>query len=165
MSNRKTDGGKQRMGAGDLVWGLAAGGIGIGIVVMAVLIIQGGFSGGSGGGSCDKPLASLGQSPVTAEEFQAVDDGLEQVVAAANLGALAGAENSFFGRVHSFTHNVDPPLRQTDPALAKTLCRGVLALENEFSIGRRTETIATEAESVRQILRQAASLMGLPQPQ
>src|SRR5581483_11630744 len=137
--------------------------IAIGIVVMAVLIIRGPGN-SSSANACDKPLAALGQSPITADEFQAVDKGLQDTIAAAQLGSLAGAENSFFGRVHNFTHNVDPPLRQQDPDLAKTLCRNVINLENEFSLQRRPQEIARLAQDLQTVLRQAAVELGYPRP-
>ncbi len=56
-------------------------------------------------------------------------------------------------------------MRAKDPALAKTLCEDVFNLEREFAIERRTEQIALEAESIRQILIQAAQVLGIPPPQ
>jgi hypothetical protein len=154
---------RHRLRFDDLAWGILMGAIGIGIVVMAVLIIRG-PGGGHSANACNQPLAPLGQSPITAEEFQAVDKGLQDTIAAAQLGSLAGAENSFFGRVHNFTHNVDPPLRQKDPDLARTLCRSVLNLENEFSLQRQPQEIARLAQDLQGILRDAAVELGYPRP-
>lgn len=159
MTNRRR---RFRLRFDDLAWGIVLGVIAIGIIVMAVLIIRG--PGGNSANACDQSLAPLGQSPITGEEFQAVDKGLSDTIAAAQLGSIAGTENSFFGRVHSFTHNIDPVLRQRDPDKARMLCRSVLNLENEFSLQRRPQEIARLAQDVQSILRDAAVELGYPRP-
>jgi len=146
---------------GDVVWGVILGVLAIGFIVFLVK----GIGGGSSGTSCDQPLAPLGESPITAAEFAAVDQGLAQTAAAARMGDLTGAENSFFGRVHNFTHNVDPPLRAKDRELAKRLCESVFNLEREFAIERRPEQIALEAENIKQILKQAVQVVVSPAAQ
>ncbi|MFQ5880627.1 MAG: hypothetical protein ACE5IZ_10705 [Dehalococcoidia bacterium] len=144
------------------MWGLLFAGVGLAGVLVFVFFLRGGGGDGTG---CDQPLAPLGESPITAAEFQAVDQGLAQVAAAARLEALPGAENSFFGPVHNFTHNVDPPLREKNPELAKRLCETVLKIEEEFSVGRRPFEIALLAEDIRLILQDAAQELGFPAPE
>ncbi|MFQ5879060.1 MAG: hypothetical protein ACE5IZ_02655 [Dehalococcoidia bacterium] len=161
---RARQGGGRRLSPrwGDWGWGLALGAIAIGVLVIVVVIVRG-LGDGSGGGTCDQPLAPLGLSEMTAAEFKAVDRGLADVAAAARVGSVAGAERAFFGPVHNFTHNVDPPLRERNPELAKQVCERVLSLEQEFDVGRRPEQIAAAAEDIRQFLRRAAQDMGFSQ--
>lgn len=159
---RQQRGWRPRIGMGDVVWGIIIGVLAIGAVVAFVV----GFRQGSGGGtSCDQQLPPLGQSPIEATEFQAADQGLTATAEAARMGNLLAAQNAFFGRVHNFTHNVDPPVRAKDHNLAKTLCEHVFNLEREFAIDQRTQQIALEADSIRQILIQAAQVLGIPPPQ
>src|SRR5687767_2078706 len=90
----------------DWVWGA-----GLGVIV--ILAVGGYFLLSGGGGSastCDKPLAPLGASVVNQESLNAEDVGLERVISLLTAGDRAGAEQSFYGPVHNFTHNFDPPL-------------------------------------------------------
>lgn len=154
--------GSRRGGGGqEWIWGLLIGGAGIVALLVVVVFLNGGDGGGS---PCDQSLTPLGQSPITAAEFEAVDSALEQVVAAARLGAMGGAEDSFFGRVHNFTHNVDAPVRAVNPDLARRLCESVLVIENEFSGGGNPSTIAALAKDLRLILRDAARDLGFTSP-
>lgn len=144
---------------GDLGVGLVIGALGIGIIIMIVLLVQGG--GSPEGVGCDDPLPPLGVSPITAAEFSVADLGLSQTVESASTGSVLDARRSFFGRVHNFTHNVDPPLRARDPDIARDLCERVLNIERELALGERPERIAIEAESIRQILLEAQDILGL----
>ena len=147
-----------RIRIGDLGVGMVIGALGIGIIIMIVLLVQGG--GGPASSGCDDPLPPQGVSPITEAEFSVADLGLSQTVESASTGSLLDARRSFFGRVHNFTHNVDPPLRAQDPDLARDLCERVLNIERELALGESPERVAIEAESIRQILLEARTILG-----
>ena len=151
----------EKHGGADLIWGAFAGAIALGIVVMIFLIIRGpGTS-----SNCGQPLAPLGQSPITPQEFIAVDQGLETTISAAQLGSLDDVEKAFYGRVHNFTHNADPALRQHNVEQAKALCENVLKIENELTFKRRPKEIAELARNLQTILRDGAVSLGFPRPE
>ncbi len=135
--------------------------IGGGIVAAVVLF----FGGGRGAGSpCDDPLVALGQSEISQMGFQAEDAGLARVVQAATAGNLEAAESAFFGDVHNFTHNVDPPLREVNEELAKEICEKVTEIEEELAIGRRVSVIAGQAIRIRELVQDAAEALGFARP-
>lgn len=160
MTKRTAANNEKHTGA-DLIWGAAAGAIALGIVAMAFLIIR-----GPGGSSdCAKPLAPLGQSPITSQEFLAVDQGLEATISAAQVGSLDDVEKAFYGRIHNFTHNADPALRQHNAEQAAVLCENVLKIENELTLKRRPMEIAALARKLQSILRDGAVTLGFPRPE
>ena len=135
--------------------------VGGGIIVAAVLF----FGGGGGGGSaCDDPLPPLGDSDISQLAFQAEDAGLARVAQAATAGDLEAAESAFFGDVHSFTHDVDAPLREADEELAITLCEEITKIEEELAIGRRISVIAGQATRIRELVQDAAEALGFARP-
>ncbi len=135
--------------------------VGGGIIVAVVLF----FGGGGGAGSpCDDPLVALGQSEISQMGFQAEDAGLARVAQAATAGDLEAAESAFFGDVHNFTHNVDPPLREADEELAKEICERVTEIEEELVIGRRVSVIAGQATRIRELVQDAAEALGFARP-
>ncbi len=146
----------------DWVWGA-----GLGLIV--VLFIGGYFlisqvATGGGGGGCDKPLAPLGTSNINAESFAEEDTGLGRVLSLLQAGDRAGAEAAFYGPVHNFTHNVDPPLREVDKAAAKQLCREVLTIEEALFNRAPDLELISSVEKIRELIRDAAAALGYPRP-
>ncbi len=111
---------------------------------------------------CDRPLPPLSPGPIGKQDFDMARAGMEGVIGIANQGDIASARNAFFLRVHDFTHNVDGPLRAKDDGLAKELCRAVAQIEVEFlsPTPREAATIAEHAQGIRELLRQAAAVLG-----
>ena len=135
--------------------------IGGGIVVAVVLLLGGGDG---DTGTCDTALLPLGTSDISQLGFQTEDAGLAQVASAAASGDLAAAELAFYGDVHGFTHNVDPPLRQVDEEMAKELCEQVIRIEEELAFDRRVDIVAALAASIREILQDTAEALGYARP-
>jgi hypothetical protein len=136
--------------------------IGGGIVVAVIFIF--GDSGGGGNSACDNALAPLGRSEISQAGFQAEDVGLTKVIQAASAQNLTAAEDAFFGDVHNFTHNVDPPIREKNAGMAKDLCKTVIHIEEELAIDRRVDVIASDAARIRALLRDAAEALGYARP-
>ena len=136
--------------------------IGGGIVVAVIFIF--GDSGGGGNNACDNALAPLGTSEISQAGFQAEDVGLTTVIQAATAANLSAAEDAFYGDVHNFTHNVDPPLRAVHEGMAKDLCKTVIHIEEELAIERRVEIIAADAARIRELLRDGAEALGYARP-
>jgi hypothetical protein len=135
--------------------------VGGGIVAAVVLL----FGGGDGGtGVCDTPLKPLLTSDISQLGFQAEDAGLARVITAASAGDLPAAETAFYGDVHNFTHNVDPPLREVDEDKAKELCEQVIKIEEELAFNRRPDIVAALARDIRAILQDAAVALGYARP-
>ena len=76
----------------------------------------------------------------------------------------AGAEAAFFGPVHNFTHNVDPPLREVDEPLAKRLCGQVIDVENGLTERAPNDELIVILGQIREIIRDAAEALGYPRP-
>ncbi len=137
--------------------------VGGGIVVAVVLF----FGGGEGAGSpCDDPLVALGDSDISQLGFQTEDVALTRMNEAASVGNLDSATEVWYENdndVHSFTHNVDAPLREADEEMARELCEAVIRFEDEL-ISERPSRIATEAIRVRDLLRDAAEALGFARP-
>ena len=136
--------------------------IGGGIVVAVFFIF--GDSGGGGNNACDNALAPLGASEISQAGFQAEDVGLTRVIQAATASDLTAAEDAFFGDVHNFTHNVDPPIRAVNEGMAKDLCTTVIHIEEELAIDRRVNIIASDAARIRELLRDGAEALGYARP-
>lgn len=130
-------------------------------VIAAVFFL---FGGGGGSNACDSALAPLGQSNVSQLGFQTEDVGLTRVIQAASVGDLNAAESAFFLDVHSFTHNVDPAIRQVDDELARKLCQAVIDIEEELAFERRVSVIAGQAMRIQELLRDAAVKLGYARP-
>ena len=148
---------------GDIVLFLALVGVVGGAIVVAVVLLL-----GNGGGSspCDNPLPPLGQSDISQATFQEEDVALTRVVEAAQAGNLTAVKETFYGNVHSFTHNVDPPFREVDRDGAKGLCEAVIRLEeNLFAPQPEVEGIASEATLIRDHIRDAAEALGYDRPE
>lgn len=133
-------------------------------IVAAVLLLFGGGDGGGGPGTCDTALVPLGTSDISQLGFQAEDAGLANVISAALAGDLTAAETAFYGDVHNFTHNVDPPLRAVDEDMAKELCEQVIAIEEELAFNRRVDVVAALATSIREIIQDGAVELGYARP-
>ena len=152
----------QRATLPDWVWGAGLG--------VLVLIFVGGFflirsvTGGGSGGTCDSELSPLGSSQVDAEAFIQEDADLGRVILLLNGGDRSGAEAAFYGPVHNFTHNADPPLREVDKDAAKALCEAVVDLEDSLATNAANATIAAGVQDVRDRLRDAAEILGYPRP-
>ena len=135
--------------------------IGGGIVVAVIFIF--GNSGGGANSACDNALAPLGASEISQAGFQAEDAGLSRMIQAASAGDLTAAEAAFYGDVHNFTHNVDPPLRAVNANMAKDLCNAVIHIENDL-IDPRADIIASDAARIRELLRDGAEALGYARP-
>lgn len=145
----------------DWVWGAGLGVIAL-FFVGLFLLLSGTFSGG-GGAACDTALKPLGSSTVSAETFNSVDEAMTRVVSSLQSGDRSGAEASFYGPAHNFTHNVDPPLREVDEGAAKTLCMHVLDIETSLESGTLPQAL-NDAQNVQEDLRNAAVTLGYPRP-
>ena len=130
-------------------------------IVVAVIILSGG---GGGSGTCDSPLFPLGESEVSQLGFQTEEVGLTRVVQAATVGNLQAAEAAFFGDVHNFTHNVDPPIREVNEELAKELCEAVIDIEDALVPPVDIGSVAAGATRIRELLRDAAEALGFARP-
>lgn len=145
----------------DWVWGAVLGVVVL-IAVGGYFLATGAFS--SGGGPCDKALVPLGSSDTSQQGFQAEDAGLGKVLSLLNSGDSSGAESAFFGPVHNFTHNADPPVRKVNEKLARDLCQAVITLEDAFAFRSPTATIAADTQEVRNLLRDSAQALGYARP-
>ncbi len=162
LSSRRRPRATRRRGVPDWVWGA-----GLGVIVLffaGAFVVVGEISGGGTGATCNEPLAPLDGSDISAEAFFDEEDALTRVISMLNLGDRPGAEATFFGPVHAFTHNVDPPLRERDEDAAKELCEAVIEMENGFSTNAPPATIAAQIDLVRTLLRDAAETLGYPRP-
>lgn len=154
---------KQRRGRGvpDWAWGLGLG--------LIVVIAVGGFfvltNSGGNGGTCDQELPPLGSSEISQRAFDEEDEALTRVIAMLNAGDRAGAESAFFGPPHNFTHNVDPPVRQKDSALAKQLCEAVIVVEEGLATpSRPSSQIAAGIQDMQILIRDSAEALGYNRP-
>ena len=147
----------------DWAWGLLLGLLAVAAVGGVFLVVQGGLSLG-GGGFCDKPLVPLETSDISANGFLQEDAGLARFIDLINRGAKADAETAFYGPVHNFTHNADPPIREKDVELAKRLCQEVLKIEDDLAFGATSLEVALDAQRIRELLREGAKALGYPPP-
>jgi hypothetical protein len=150
-------------GVPDWAWGLGLG-------VLAVIIVGGFFLmtevlGGGGGGTCDQELPPLGSSEISQETFDTHVQSLTRVIDFLNAGDRAGAEASFYGETHSFTHNIDPPVRQQDEELAKRLCEAVLAVESSLVTSGSNASLALEMTTIRDLVQDSAVVLGYTRPE
>ena len=146
---------------GDIALFMGLVGVLGGGIIVAVVLMTGG---GGGGSPCDDSLVPLGESDISQLGFQTEDVGLTRMIQSATAGDLAGAESAFFGDVHNFTHNVDPPLREVDEELAKDLCERVVEIEEELAFDRRIGVIAGQATRLRELIQDAAEALGYARP-
>lgn len=144
----------------DWVWGLGLG--------LIVVIAVGGFfiltNSGGGGGTCDQELPPLGSSEISQSAFDEEDDALTRVITLLSTGDREGAESAFFGPVHNFTHNVDPPVRQKDEAVAKALCEAVIVVEDSIALRRASSQLAAEIQDMQNLIRDSAEALGYDRP-
>ena len=162
LHSRRRSRATQHSAVPDWVWGA-----GLGVLVLffvAAFFVVGEISGGGTGDICDEPLAALDGGDLSAAAFVDEEAALTRVIDTLTLGDRPGAEATFFGPVHAFTHNVDPPLREIDKDAAKELCEAVIEMENGFSTFAPTATIAAQIDLVRSLLRDAAETLGYPRP-
>ncbi|MEO6197483.1 MAG: hypothetical protein ABIP58_05160, partial [Dehalococcoidia bacterium] len=123
-----------------------------------------GAFGGASGSTCDQALSPLGTSIIDADAFVEEDAGLSRVLGLLEQGDRSGAEAAFYGPVHNFMHNVDPPLRKADEAMAKDLCRAVIDLENKLASRATDPELIGSLTAVHDLLRDAAEALGYPRP-
>ena len=131
----------------------------------AAFFIASSLSGSSSsGGGCDKVVAPLTTQAVTAPRLQSAVAAMRQVTDSARAGDLAGASSHFFdGDTHNVTHDIDPPLRAADAALAKQLCLSVVALELQFPGKRDLGVITAQAQASADLLERAGQALKLSQ--
>jgi hypothetical protein len=162
MSRKRTR--AQRRGSlRDNAWGIALGLVFAGF--LGALFLGGGIT-GTDAATCDKPLSPMaGGNDLTAAGFASEDESLGAVIEYLNADDRANADAVFFGPVHSFTHNVDPIVRATQPEVAKALCNAVIRLENDLAVpGTPAATLAKDTIAVREALRDSAVALGHPRP-
>jgi hypothetical protein len=148
----------------DRAWGAVLGLIFVAFVGGSFLL---GHISGANAGGCDKPLAALpGGTTISADAFVAEDTSLGQVIDFLNKGDSTNADNTFYGPVHSFMHNADPPIRLANEKLARTLCDSVVQLETDLLAGSKVTTyeFADDTTKVRDALRDGAVALGYPRP-
>lgn len=114
---------------------------------------------------CDRPLAPLGSSEISERAFQDEDAAIGRILTMLASGDVQGAESAFFGPVHNFTHNVDPPVRQQDERLAKDLCQAVIRLEDSLALRAGAVQVGMDLQNVRNLLRDASQALGYSRPQ
>jgi hypothetical protein len=154
---------QQRGSSSDWIWVLGLG-------LVALLVFGGGFllystvlNGGSSD-SCDKALVPLETSDVSAKGFVGEDVQMGKMVDQLNAGQLDAANVTFYGPVHNFTHNADPPVRAKNEQLAKDLCHSVLTLEDDLAFNAPVLKLSGDAQKVRDLLRNGAEALGYPRP-
>jgi hypothetical protein len=152
----------QRGGLPDWVWGA-----GLGVIVLifvAAFFLFSRCSSASAG--CDKPLGPLGQSSLDATGFANEDVALGHVIDFLNQGDINASNTAFYGNVHNFMHNADPPIRTKNPDLAKNLCNAVIKLETDLEPANHQTyaTMAADAVLVRKYLGDGAVALGFPRP-
>lgn len=155
---------RRQRGAGipDWAWGLSLGALAVIIVGGFFLVTE--LLGGSGGGSCDQELPPLGVSEISQAAFDQEVESLERVIGFLNTGDRAGADAAFYGDTHGFTHNIDPPVRRQDQALAKNLCQVVLDVEEALFESGSTASIALLMTDLRDLIQDAAVALGYERP-
>lgn len=162
---RRASGGRARARSGripDWVWGAGFGAIVLVFVGFWALL---GILGPGSAAGCDEPLVPLGTSDISTSTFANEEVALNRVVEALNRGDRAGAEAQFYGPIHGFTHNVDPPVRQRDESLAKRLCEAVIKVEDGLTTGAGDIELAGSISEVRDILREVAVALGYANPE
>jgi len=152
----------QHSGVPDWVWGAGLGVLAL-FFVGAFFVVRD-LSGGGTASACNEALSPLDGETITAQAFLDEEDALTRVISMLMLSDRQGAEAAFFGPVHAFTHNVDPPLRERDEDAAKELCEAVTEMETGFSTNAPPATIAAQIDLVRTLLRDAAETLGYPRP-
>jgi len=162
LYSRRRSRATRHSGVPDWVWGAGLGVIAL--LFVGAFFVVGEISSGGTGGVCNEPLAALDGVDISAEAFVGEEDALTRVISMLNLGDRTGAEATFFGPVHAFTHNVDPPLRERDEDAAKELCEAVIEMETGFSTNAPPATIAAQIDLVRTLLRDAAETLGYARP-
>ena len=169
-ARRRSERARARSGSSQLpdwVWGAGFGAI---IVVFVGFWIALGLVNGGSAAACDKALAPLGTSDVSAGAFANEEIALTRVVDALNRGDRAGAEAQFYGPIHGFTHNVDPPVRERDEALAKRLKEVLVKMHDpkpkvvRLDKDGEGKVTAGDIAAVRDILREVAVALGYPDP-
>jgi hypothetical protein len=148
----------------DRAWGAV-----IGLIFLVFIggsFFVGQISGANAGG-CDRALAPLpGGTAISAEAFNAEDASLGRVITSFGQGDSATADATFYGPVHSFMHNVDPPVRLADANIARNLCNTVVQLETDLIAGSNATNsrMADDTTKAREALRDGAVVLGYARP-
>jgi len=132
-----------------------------GLLFLASSLSGGGGQNGSASDVCGKWVAPLTSDPVTAERLEAAIEGLREISETAAAGDPEALPLFFGGDTHNVTHDIDTPLRQADPDLARRLCLSMVALEEQFADPRDLAVISREAAAAADLLQQAAELPGV----
>jgi hypothetical protein len=128
--------------------------------VLGGALLYGGNSGTQASLNCDRPVPPITGNPVTDDRVLVAIDGLQQMVDSANRGDVTEVQSIWLtADVHNLTHDIDRPLRNVAPDLAKSLCEKVLALENVMVGEIVAERVAADAASIGEILQQARALL------
>jgi hypothetical protein len=151
----------RRQSLPDWVWGAGLGVIAL-IIFGGYFLLTGAF--GSETHPCREGQVPLGTSEISQEAFIEHDIAMGRVIDLLNAGDVTAAQASFYGPLHNFTHNIDPDVRERDPELAYQLCRTVLDVEEAMPRRVDPREIAFDMERVRQLLRDAAEILGYERP-
>lgn len=114
-----------------------------------------------GSGACETPIGAITDQPITSERIEAAVINLRAVAGAASVGNTEPMAGFFFGDAHDLTHDVDGPLRNSDPDLGERLCLSILTLEIQLAGSYELFTIETEASNAADLLEDARDGLGL----
>jgi hypothetical protein len=142
-------------------WGIGPGAI-VGPAIGGYFLVT--ETGGGDGGTCDRELSPLGASEISQNAFDERDASLTSLIALLNAGGRADDESDFFAEeMHNFTHNIDPAVRQQDPALARELCEAVIVVEDAFP-SESSSQIAQDIARMQDPIRDSAEALGYDRP-
>ncbi len=146
----------------DWVWGSGLGAIVV--LFISAYFVVGTVAGGGERGECDRPLVPLGTSTINQQALEDEDAGLARVITMLNAGDRTAAEQAFYGPVHNFTHNFDPPLREKDPDAAKELCKEVRNVETLLEQRASNDQIVRSLTLIREHISDGAVELGYERP-
>jgi hypothetical protein len=100
----------------------------------------------------------LTDDQVDEEQLLKTISGIEEMVTQVEEGNIQEGEEAF-NQVHGFFHDIDPVLREKDPALAEQLWNAVLQIESQFGsykpdidqlkqAGNKTISLLQEAKEI-----------------
>ncbi len=136
---------------------LIAGAFAAAVLVGALLW---GNAGSSSAAGCNGPLPPLTGTAITDARILLGIQALNDMAAAADNGDRDRVRTLFFTEdAHNLSHDIDRPLRQVAPDLARQLCQNVIAFENQIAgpvdpavVSVQTKAIAADFQQARGIL-------------
>jgi hypothetical protein len=112
-------------------------------------------------GVCSRPVPALTDEPVTRERLEAAIEKMRELETAAAAGGAQAANAAFAGDTHAVTHDIDPPLRAADPALAEELCAAVVVIEQQLGGNPDLQVLAREAGKAARSLEESGTVLGV----